>query len=341
MASTSTSTPYSSATVVLPSIHEMFPEHLMHRTVPRARARPAPSPAPGPMFPRSHYVPSPPPPPHPSFSFDVLKSDPRAPSLQHIASSRPTPTHTPAHHRRQALPAVRTHTHTSPPSASRDAHRAHSSSGSSDGDIDMEDADALEEGEDGAEEGKKHVCPTCAKRFNRPSSLRIHVNTHTGATPFRCPHPSCGRAFNVNSNMRRHFRNHAAPAFASSSSSFNNNVNGNNGANSPTSPSLSHGPFSPISPSAWSPSSPSPSISPSSSTSSASSSSGSRYSPPTPLSPLPLSLPLGLAHPWGKPRYAEGVHGHGYTYDGREGVRERERGYSYSESDVRSEILRR
>jgi hypothetical protein len=46
----------------------------------------------------------------------------------------------------------------------------------------MEDADALEEGEDGAEEGKKHVCPTCAKRFNRPSSLRIHVNTHTGAT---------------------------------------------------------------------------------------------------------------------------------------------------------------
>lgn len=30
--------------------------------------------------------------------------------------------------------------------------------------------------------GRKHVCPTCFKRFNRPSSLRIHVNTHTGAT---------------------------------------------------------------------------------------------------------------------------------------------------------------
>ncbi|KAJ7908492.1 hypothetical protein B0H13DRAFT_2016504 [Mycena leptocephala] len=176
MASTSTSTPYSSAAVVLPSIHEMFPEHLM----PRAVARPRPAPGPAPMFPRSHYVPTPPPPPHPSFSFDVLKSDPRAPSLQHIASSRPTP----AHHRRQALPAVRTNTHTSPPSVSRDAHRAHSSSGSSDGDVDMEDADALEEGEDGAEEGKKHVCPTCAKRFNRPSSLRIHVNTHTGATRY-------------------------------------------------------------------------------------------------------------------------------------------------------------
>ncbi|KAF9264427.1 hypothetical protein L218DRAFT_862976, partial [Marasmius fiardii PR-910] len=56
---------------------------------------------------------------------------------------------------------------------------------------------------------KKHVCPTCSKRFSRPSSLKIHVNTHTGETPFRCPFPGCGREFNVNSNMRRHYRNHA------------------------------------------------------------------------------------------------------------------------------------
>ncbi|KAF9264023.1 hypothetical protein L218DRAFT_863837 [Marasmius fiardii PR-910] len=56
---------------------------------------------------------------------------------------------------------------------------------------------------------KKHMCPTCSKRFSRPSSLRIHVNTHTGETPFRCPFPGCGREFNVNSNMRRHYRNHA------------------------------------------------------------------------------------------------------------------------------------
>lgn len=34
----------------------------------------------------------------------------------------------------------------------------------------------------GGTAGKKHICPTCSKRFNRPSSLRIHVNTHTGAT---------------------------------------------------------------------------------------------------------------------------------------------------------------
>ena len=81
--------------------------------------------------------------------------------------------------------------------------------------------------------GRKHVCPTCFKRFNRPSSLRIHLNTHTGATrkyplwvlfmpipsiyvwfslAFKCPWPNCGREFNVNSNMRRHYRNHISPA---------------------------------------------------------------------------------------------------------------------------------
>ncbi|KAJ7024902.1 hypothetical protein C8F04DRAFT_149462 [Mycena alexandri] len=46
------------------------------------------------------------------------------------------------------------------------------------------------------------------------SSLRIHVNTHTGAQSFLCPYPGCGRAFNVNSNMRRHFRNHSDPTDA-------------------------------------------------------------------------------------------------------------------------------
>ncbi|KAJ7617778.1 hypothetical protein FB45DRAFT_756261 [Roridomyces roridus] len=81
----------------------------------------------------------------------------------------------------------------------------------------MDDVDAEESGECG-EDGKKHVCPTCGKRFNRPSSLRIHVNTHTGATPFRCPYPNCNRAFNVNSNMRRHYRNHGHPTYNTSPS---------------------------------------------------------------------------------------------------------------------------
>ncbi|KAI0337162.1 hypothetical protein BDW22DRAFT_1340359, partial [Trametopsis cervina] len=55
---------------------------------------------------------------------------------------------------------------------------------------------------------KKHCCLYCNKRFNRPSSLNIHIHTHTGAKPFQCFFPGCQRRFNVNSNMRRHWRNH-------------------------------------------------------------------------------------------------------------------------------------
>ncbi|KAK0448396.1 uncharacterized protein EV420DRAFT_1483408 [Desarmillaria tabescens] len=32
------------------------------------------------------------------------------------------------------------------------------------------------------DESKKHICTVCKKRFRRPSSLNIHINTHTGAT---------------------------------------------------------------------------------------------------------------------------------------------------------------
>ncbi|CAG7854134.1 SubName: Full=Uncharacterized protein {ECO:0000313/EMBL:CCA68950.1} [Serendipita indica DSM 11827] len=54
----------------------------------------------------------------------------------------------------------------------------------------------------------KYECEYCSKRFNRPSSLRIHINTHTGAKPFQCPFLNCGRRFSVMSNMRRHARTH-------------------------------------------------------------------------------------------------------------------------------------
>ncbi|EMD41167.1 hypothetical protein CERSUDRAFT_80794 [Gelatoporia subvermispora B] len=60
------------------------------------------------------------------------------------------------------------------------------------------------------ENEKKHACNWCGKRFDRPSSLAIHVNTHTGEKPYVCEFPGCGRKFNVNSNMRRHYRNHCS-----------------------------------------------------------------------------------------------------------------------------------
>ncbi|GLB37640.1 putative zinc finger, C2H2 type [Lyophyllum shimeji] len=54
----------------------------------------------------------------------------------------------------------------------------------------------------------KYECSYCGKGFNRPSSLKIHLNSHTGAKPFVCPVESCSRSFSVLSNMRRHARVH-------------------------------------------------------------------------------------------------------------------------------------
>ncbi|KAJ7633524.1 hypothetical protein DFH06DRAFT_1222116 [Mycena polygramma] len=222
MASTSTSTPYSrGAPVVLPSIHDMFPQHFLPRSAVRTPAPSISALAPRPARATSRLVP--PQDSYPSFSFDILKCNPHGSSLEHIASSRPVPLHRSSSRsavRAQSRPRLNPRLH----SPLDNNFRAQSVS-ASDGDAEGEATDDGEEGEGGPEDMKKHVCPTCGKRFNRPSSLRIHVNTHTGATPFRCPHPSCGRAFNVNSNMRRHFRNHAfATSNANSPSSTTNLV---------------------------------------------------------------------------------------------------------------------
>ncbi|EKM54479.1 uncharacterized protein PHACADRAFT_73403, partial [Phanerochaete carnosa HHB-10118-sp] len=54
----------------------------------------------------------------------------------------------------------------------------------------------------------RYECMWCGKGFTRPSSLRIHMNTHTGERPYVCPFEGCGRSFSVQSNMRRHARVH-------------------------------------------------------------------------------------------------------------------------------------
>ncbi|TFK44418.1 hypothetical protein BDQ12DRAFT_672961 [Crucibulum laeve] len=63
-------------------------------------------------------------------------------------------------------------------------------------------------GSEGSGNMAKYECSYCGKGFNRPSSLKIHLNSHTGEKPFICPVESCGRSFSVLSNMRRHARVH-------------------------------------------------------------------------------------------------------------------------------------
>ena len=56
---------------------------------------------------------------------------------------------------------------------------------------------------------KQYNCSFCLKKFMRPSSLKIHVYSHTGEKPFNCSYPGCRRKFSVRSNMRRHLRVHS------------------------------------------------------------------------------------------------------------------------------------
>ncbi|KAH7100113.1 hypothetical protein BKA62DRAFT_831228 [Auriculariales sp. MPI-PUGE-AT-0066] len=49
-----------------------------------------------------------------------------------------------------------------------------------------------------------HTCPICGRRFDRPSTMRIHANSHTGDKPYTCS--VCGRAYTCSSNLYRHQR---------------------------------------------------------------------------------------------------------------------------------------
>ncbi|KAH9899181.1 hypothetical protein C8Q73DRAFT_639500 [Cubamyces lactineus] len=53
-----------------------------------------------------------------------------------------------------------------------------------------------------------HQCTVCYKLFPRPSGLATHMNSHSGAKPFKCPIPTCTKSFAVRSNAKRHLRTH-------------------------------------------------------------------------------------------------------------------------------------
>lgn len=57
-----------------------------------------------------------------------------------------------------------------------------------------------------SEAARKYLCTICNKRFTRPSTLKTHMNSHTGERPFACSGEGCGWRFTVLSNLKRHSR---------------------------------------------------------------------------------------------------------------------------------------
>ncbi|KAJ3065626.1 hypothetical protein HDU98_010979 [Podochytrium sp. JEL0797] len=53
---------------------------------------------------------------------------------------------------------------------------------------------------------KKYKCTLCPKDFERPSTLKTHMNSHTGNRPYSCRREGCEWKFTVLSNLKRHER---------------------------------------------------------------------------------------------------------------------------------------
>ena len=71
-------------------------------------------------------------------------------------------------------------TRPSSPSSTISENESPRSETSSQGDLSADDGLPAVPADKQSDSGRRHACPHCAKRFNRPSSLAIHVNTHTG-----------------------------------------------------------------------------------------------------------------------------------------------------------------
>lgn len=53
---------------------------------------------------------------------------------------------------------------------------------------------------------KKHACPLCFARFQRPEHVKRHMKSHSLEKPFECDQPNCGKRFNRKDNLKAHLK---------------------------------------------------------------------------------------------------------------------------------------
>lgn len=53
---------------------------------------------------------------------------------------------------------------------------------------------------------KKHACPLCLARFQRPEHVKRHMKSHSLEKPFECNQPNCGKRFNRKDNLKAHLK---------------------------------------------------------------------------------------------------------------------------------------
>ena len=53
---------------------------------------------------------------------------------------------------------------------------------------------------------KKHKCPICDSRFQRPEHVKRHMKSHSLDKPFQCDEAGCGKRFNRKDNLKAHLK---------------------------------------------------------------------------------------------------------------------------------------
>ncbi|KAI5965724.1 CAS5 [Candida pseudojiufengensis] len=53
---------------------------------------------------------------------------------------------------------------------------------------------------------KKHKCPICDARFQRPEHVKRHLKSHSSEKPFQCNELNCGKRFNRKDNLKAHLK---------------------------------------------------------------------------------------------------------------------------------------